>query len=210
MHEAGLNLLYNLNNCRGINSLDFDWDLSKFTGHSKHACTLMEGEIQKTAFCKRTCWSCVWKRKKYFWTYIGFSIYWIKYCSYIFYECFITASYPQKILFLRKPFLFPLEGICALFLLQYPVFCSLGLHENSALLLVECSCDSPGKAQKGLTVVFPTNRPSTSRLKWKLVHYKMRMSWWERHPFVLNKLRACVWCGSCQAGTITAEICGEY
>lgn len=132
------------------------------------------------------------RKKNYLYPYMGFSIYWIKFWSYIFYECFITASYLQVILFLKKPFFSPLEGTCALFLLQYSNFCSHGLHKNSDLVLVESSCDSSGKAQKGLTVLFPTNRSSMSRLKGKLVHYKIIMSWWKQHPFVHNKLRTCV------------------
>lgn len=79
--------------------------LSKYTDHSKHACTLMEGEIQKAMFCKRTCWSCVWKG----WRGKKLSIlHRIKYWSYIFYECFIKASYLRIILFLRKPLFCPI------------------------------------------------------------------------------------------------------
>lgn len=111
--------------------------------------------------------------------YIGFSIYRIKYWTYIFCECFIAASYLPMILFLKKTFFSPLKGPCALFLLQYSFSCSHGVHENSGLVLVKRAlCDSSGKAQKGLTVVFPTNRSSMSRLRWKLVHYEIIMSRW--------------------------------
>lgn len=93
------------------NPVIFDWDLPQnalaFPNMPVHS---WRKKFKRQCFVRapaEVVFRKVEEKKNYLYPYIGFSIYWIKFWSYIFYECFITASYLQVILFLKKPFFFP-------------------------------------------------------------------------------------------------------